>query len=136
MFGDAPAETDDQSAAPTDMPEDSDVQPPDVYEDNADALQEPPASPKPKRHERLGLIFPGQENFQCHTAHDGRSRHQLGSAQTERRHQQQAVGAERFDPEAACAVPDKVAQGNVAVELPLFDVRRQQGKANIIYRFH
>ena len=33
MFGDAPAETDDQSAAPTDMPEDSDVQPPDVYED-------------------------------------------------------------------------------------------------------
>lgn len=35
MFGDTPAETDDQSAAPTDMPEDSDVQPPDVYEDNA-----------------------------------------------------------------------------------------------------
>ena len=52
MFGDAPAETDDQSAAPTDMPEDSDVQPPDVYEDNADALQEPPASPKPKRTSR------------------------------------------------------------------------------------
>ena len=26
MFGDTPAETDDQSAAPTDMPEDSDVQ--------------------------------------------------------------------------------------------------------------
>ena len=34
------------------MPEDSDVQPPDVYEDNADALQEPPASPKPKRTSR------------------------------------------------------------------------------------
>ena len=49
MFGDTPAETDDQSAAPTDMPEDFDVQPPDVYEDNADAVQEPPASPKPKR---------------------------------------------------------------------------------------
>ena len=29
------------------MPEDFDVQPPDVYEDNADAVQEPPASPKP-----------------------------------------------------------------------------------------
>lgn len=42
MFGDTPAETDDQSAAPTDMPEDFDVQPPDVYEDNADAVQEPP----------------------------------------------------------------------------------------------
>ena len=27
MFGDTPAETDDQSAAPTDMPEDFDVQP-------------------------------------------------------------------------------------------------------------
>ena len=52
MFGDTPAETDDQSAAPTDMPEDSDVQPPDVYEDNADAVQEPPASPKPKRTSR------------------------------------------------------------------------------------
>ena len=52
MFGDAPAETDDQSAAPTDMPEDFDVQPPDVYEDNADAVQEPPASPKPKRTSR------------------------------------------------------------------------------------
>ena len=25
------------------------MQPPDVYEDNADAVQEPPASPKPKR---------------------------------------------------------------------------------------
>ena len=47
-----PSETDDQSAAPTDMPEDSDVQPPDVYEDNADAVQEPPASPKPKRTSR------------------------------------------------------------------------------------
>ena len=35
MFGNTPSETDDQSAAPTDMPEDSDVQPPDVYEDNA-----------------------------------------------------------------------------------------------------
>ena len=34
------------------MPEDSDVQPPDVYEDNADAVQEPPASPKPKRTSR------------------------------------------------------------------------------------
>lgn len=44
MFGDTPAETDDQSAAPTDMPEDSDVQPPDVYEDNADAVQEPPCT--------------------------------------------------------------------------------------------
>lgn len=52
MFGDTPAETDDQSAAPTDMPEDSDVQPPDVYEDNADAVQEPPAPPKPKRTSR------------------------------------------------------------------------------------
>ena len=52
MFGDTPAETDDQSAAPTDMPEDFDVQPPDVYEDNADAVQEPPASPKPKRTSR------------------------------------------------------------------------------------
>ena len=52
MFGDTPAETDDQSTAPTDMPEDSDVQPPDVYEDNADAVQEPPASPKPKRTSR------------------------------------------------------------------------------------
>ena len=52
MFGNTPSETDDQSAAPTDMPEDSDVQPPDVYEDNADALQEPPASPKPKRTSR------------------------------------------------------------------------------------
>ena len=40
-FGDTPAETDDQSAAPTDMPEDPDVQPPDVYEDNADAVQDP-----------------------------------------------------------------------------------------------
>lgn len=49
---DTPAETDDQSAAPTDMPEDSDVQPPDVYEDNADAVQEPPAPPKPKRTSR------------------------------------------------------------------------------------
>ena len=38
MFGDTPAETDDQSTAPTDMPEDSDGQPPDVYEDNADAV--------------------------------------------------------------------------------------------------
>ena len=37
---------------PLDMPEDSDVQPPDVYEDNADAVQEPPASPKPKRTSR------------------------------------------------------------------------------------
>ena len=36
MFGDTPAETDDQSADPTDMPEDSDVQPPDVYEDTVD----------------------------------------------------------------------------------------------------
>ena len=52
MFGNTPSETDDQSAAPTDMPEDSDVQPPDVYEDNADAVQEPPASPKPKRTSR------------------------------------------------------------------------------------
>ena len=52
MFGDTPAETDDQSAAPTDMPEDFDVQPPDVCEDNADAVQEPPASPKPKRTSR------------------------------------------------------------------------------------
>ena len=52
MFGDTPAETDDQSAAPTDMPEDSDVQPPDVYEDNADAVQEPLAPPKPKRTSR------------------------------------------------------------------------------------
>ena len=52
MFGDAPAETDDQSAAPTDMPEDSDVQPPDVYENNADAVQEAPAPPKPKRTSR------------------------------------------------------------------------------------
>ena len=52
MFGDTPAETDDQSAAPTDMPEDFDVQPPDVYKDNADAVQEPPASPKPKRTSR------------------------------------------------------------------------------------
>ena len=52
MFGDTPAETDDQSAAPTDMPEDSDVQPPDVYEDNADAVQEAPAPPKPKRTSR------------------------------------------------------------------------------------
>ena len=34
------------------MPEDFDVQPPDVYEDNADAVQEPPASPKPKRTSR------------------------------------------------------------------------------------
>jgi predicted RNA-binding protein with RPS1 domain len=34
------------------MPEDSDVQPPDVYEDNADAVQEPPAPPKPKRTSR------------------------------------------------------------------------------------
>jgi DNA-binding NtrC family response regulator len=59
-----------------------------------------------------------------------RSRHQLGSAQAERRHQQQTVGAERFDPEAACAVPDKVAQGNVAVELSLFDVRRQQSQTH------
>ena len=47
-----PAETDDQSAAPTDMPEDSDVQPPDIYEDNADAVQEPPAPPKLKRTSR------------------------------------------------------------------------------------
>ena len=47
LFGETPAETDDQSAAPTDMPENFDVQPPDVYEDNADAVQEPPASPKP-----------------------------------------------------------------------------------------
>ena len=38
MFGNTPSETDDQSAAPTDMPEDSDVQPPDVYEDNADSV--------------------------------------------------------------------------------------------------
>ena len=52
MFGDTPAETDDQSTAPTDMPEDFDVQPPDVCEDNADAVQEPPASPKPKRTSR------------------------------------------------------------------------------------
>ena len=52
MFGDTPAETDNQSTAPTDMPEDSDVQPPDVYEDNADAVQEPPAPPKPKRTSR------------------------------------------------------------------------------------
>ena len=52
MFGDTPAETDDQSAAPTDMPENSDVQPPDVYEDNADAVQEPLAPPKPKRTSR------------------------------------------------------------------------------------
>lgn len=52
MFGDTPAETDDQSTAPTDMPEDSDVQPPDVYENNADAVQEAPAPPKPKRTSR------------------------------------------------------------------------------------
>ena len=44
MFGDTPAETDDQSTAPTDMPEDSDVQPPDVYENNADAVQERPCT--------------------------------------------------------------------------------------------
>lgn len=47
MFGDTPAETDEQSAAPTDMPEDSDGQPPDVYEDNADAVQEPLHLPSP-----------------------------------------------------------------------------------------
>ena len=52
MFGDTPAETDDQSTAPTDMPEDSDVQPPDVYENNADAVQEAPTPPKPKRTSR------------------------------------------------------------------------------------
>lgn len=61
MFGDAPAETDDQSAAPTDMPEDSDVQPPDVYEDNADAVQEPLASSQaqtyqPERRKKLLLL--------------------------------------------------------------------------------
>lgn len=52
MFGDTPAETDEQSTAPADMPEDSDGQAPDVYENNADAVQEPPASPKPKRTSR------------------------------------------------------------------------------------
>ena len=34
------------------LPELTDVQPPDVCEDNADAVQEPPASPKPKRTSR------------------------------------------------------------------------------------
>ena len=58
MFGDTPAETDDQSAAPTDMPEDSDVQPPDVYEDNADAVQEPPASPKRTSRKKKKAVAP------------------------------------------------------------------------------
>ncbi|MFQ9061191.1 MAG: hypothetical protein ACLR5X_06765 [Oscillospiraceae bacterium] len=60
MFGDTPAETDDQSAAPTDMPEDFDVQPPDVYEDNADAVQEPLHLPSPsvpaERRKKLLLL--------------------------------------------------------------------------------
>ena len=68
MFGDAPAETDDQSAAPTDMPEDSDVQPPDVYEDNADALQEPlhlqsPSVPAGRRKKLLLLKNLSQRKF-------------------------------------------------------------------------
>lgn len=68
MFGDTPAETDDQSAAPTDMPEDSDVQPPDVYEDNADAVQEPlhlpsPSVPAERRKKQLLLKKLSQRKF-------------------------------------------------------------------------
>lgn len=68
MFGDTPAETDDQSAAPTDMPEDFDVQPPDVYEDNADAVQEPlhlpsPSVPAERRKKQLLLKKLSQRKF-------------------------------------------------------------------------
>ena len=44
-------------------------------------------------------------------------------------HQHQAVGAQTLDPETACAVPDQIPQGDVAVELAFFDVAEQQEKA-------
>ena len=56
--------------------------------------------------------------------------HQLGCPQTNGGHQHQTVGAQGFDPEAARAVPDHIPQGNVTVELALFNVTEQQEKAH------
>ena len=67
-----------------------------------------------------------QKDLSDHTAHHGNARHQLGYPQADAGHQQQAVGAESFDPEAARAVPDEVPQGDIPCKPALFDVAHQQ----------
>ena len=61
-----------------------------------------------------------------HTARHGNTCDQLRDAQADGRHQHQAVGAQTLDPETACAVPNQIPQGDVAVELTFFDVAEQQ----------
>ena len=79
-----------------------------------------------RHHQGLALVFPGEIDFQPKAYHHGKACQQLGGPEPQRGHQHQAVGAQPLDPDAARAVPDEVAQGDVTVELPLFDVAQQQ----------
>ena len=80
-------------------------------------------------HQGLVLELMGKVDFCRKAYHHGDACHQLGRPQSNRRHQHQTVGAQCFDPEAACTVPDHIPQGDVAVESALFDVAEQQEKA-------
>src|SRR5699024_12551524 len=53
-----------------------------------------------------------------------------GKPQPHRGHQQQAVGAQALDPEAARPVPDGVQQGDVAVKAALFHVEPEGDEAH------
>lgn len=60
----------------------------------------------------------------------GHRRHHLRHPQPDGGHQKQTVRAQGLDPEPARAIPDEVAQGDVARKLPLFDILHQQEQAH------
>ena len=84
-----------------------------------------------QRHKQgLVLKLAGKVHLCRNARHHGDACHQLGCPQPDGGHQHQAVGAQTLDPETACAVPDQIPQGDVAVELALFDVAEQQEEAH------